>query len=624
LPSGLDWTSLKEVIDIAHEVPPVPLDVLSLCRWAHEYYLSPLGEVLSCASPLLQAGIRKLKQKPVQASITAQVPKDRAAFTAPQSIDLSQDQRAAVEQFELARQAGGGRVALLHGVTGSGKTEVYIELARKALRANQGVLFLVPEIALTPQLHCRIEEGLGVSVGLWHSAMSNGKRRDLCLSLARGEMRVVVGARSAVFAPIQNLGLIVVDEEHDATYKQEDRVRYHARDLAVVRAKITQAFVILGSATPSLETWERVREGRYSVAQLGTRIAAGGMPSIGLIDLKVEQKVSRIQAPLALCTLERIQRTLDAGEQVIVYLNRRGFAAFLLCKDCGKVSECPHCSVSLTVHKLRRELKCHHCGYFEPIRQECAGCQGSKLHAMGAGTESLEVDLPRVLTGVRLARLDRDLITSAARLKQVLDGFRNGESNLLLGTQMLVKGHDFPNVTLVVVILADALFRWPDFRASERALQILTQVSGRAGRGSKAGHVLVQAFDVSHPVLDVLTGQLSEESFLDTERELRRALRYPPYGRIARMRIEGATQQEVVAISQQLAGVLRAQFSSAAGFEILGPSEAFLEKSKGTFRWDLLLKTHDIQVLQKVLRYSKYHCKLLKTRMQIDVDPYGI
>ncbi len=615
LPEGLSWDSLKEVSEVLDDVPLLPADVMSLCRWAHDYYFAPLGEVLSCAAPMLNSGVRKLKRPPKKV--------DRSQ-SGSRRLEPTAEQSGVIEKFDQLRRLKEGKIALLYGVTGSGKTEVYIELARKALEDGQGVLVLLPEIALTPQLHRRFEESLGLPVGLWHSAMSPSKRRDLNQSLIRGEVQVVVGARSGIFAPVQNLGLIVVDEEHDSTYKQEDRVRYHARDLAVVRGKMTRSLVVLGSATPSLESWERVREGRYELGELKSRVAGFGMPSVEIVDLKTEEKVSGIQAPLSELCLRRIQETLDLGQQVVVYLNRRGFAAYLLCKDCGKVSECQNCSISLAVHRSKRQLKCHHCGYVTGIPLVCSGCQGLNLQAMGAGTESLEGDLPRLLTGARIARLDRDLVTSAARLNEILDGFRAGESNLLLGTQMLVKGHDFPNVTLVVVILADSLFRWPDFRAPERAYQVLKQVSGRAGRGEKAGSVLIQTFDVEHPVLQVISHRLSEQSFFENERQMRKALGYPPFGRIARLRIEGVTQAEVMQSSIELSDALRSEFKEGAGLEVLGPSEAFLEKSNGIFRWDILLKAREIQVLQRALRYSKRVGKLSKKKIQIDVDPYGV
>lgn len=619
LAQGVSPESLKEILEVGQDGPVIPQDVLSLCKWAHEYYLSPLGEVLNCAVPAALLGLKSARREARKMVIEA-----RSVRT----FRLTEEQAAAFAALEALRTAprasGEPRVALLDGVTGSGKTEIYIELAKKALAEGRGVILLVPEIALTSQLHRRLEEGLGVGVGLWHSAMPDGKRRDLFSAVRLGEIRVVVGARSAVFAPVRELGLLIVDEEHDPTYKQEDRVRYHARDLAVVRGKLCDALVVLGSATPSLETRERVSEGRYSVARLPTRVSGGALPSVDIVDLREEERVADIQAPFARRTIEAIQATIEAGEQVIVFLNRRGFAAFLVCQDCGEVRECPNCSISLTVHRRAARLRCHVCGHHEAIPTLCPKCQGDQLEAMGAGTESLEQELPGLVPGLIPIRLDRDQITSNARLEKVLEDFRSQRANALLGTQMLVKGHDFPGVTLVVVVLADALFRWPDFRATERALQVLKQVSGRAGRGGKAGRVLIQTFKADHPVLQAVQGVLPERDLLEAERELRSSLGYPPFGRMARIRFEGKTREEAQSQSMQVAKALVQWAESGRKTEILGPSEAFLERAKGIFRWDILLKSRDIRDLQGAVILAKKKAAAHKWQVLVDIDPYGV
>lgn len=612
LPAGLDPKALKDVLEVGDPEHVIPSDVLALCRWAHEYYCAPLGEVLHGAAPLAAFGLKNAKR---EAREFRWEPPPRA-----DAKILTEDQRAALETLEAARV--GKRVSLLHGVTGSGKTEIYIELARRTLAEGRGVLLLVPEIALTSQLHRRLEQGLEAPIALWHSALPDGQRRDMGAALRNRQIRAVVGARSAVFAPVPDLGLIIIDEEHDPTYKQEDRFRYHARDLAVVRARQGGAAVVLGSATPSLETRERVREGKYVVARLDRRIAAGGMPTVEIVNLCEAIPVEGVQAPLAQQTLDAIKSTIAAGEQVIVFLNRRGFASFLICQDCGEVKNCPNCSISLTLHRKRRELKCHVCGHFEPIPDFCQKCQGIDLQPVGAGTESLEEELPGKVEGMRALRLDRDVVTSATRLDKILDDFRAGGANALLGTQMLVKGHDFPGVTLVVVVLADGLFRWPDFRAPERALQVLKQVAGRAGRGDKPGKVLIQTFDPDHAVLQVLTGAASEEAFLEQERELRQALTYPPFGRMARIRCESADQSEARDRAHTIARLLK-PFEDERKIDLLGPSEAFLERAKGIYRWDLLIKSPEIQGLQRALFAAREKCLGERWPFLADVDPYG-
>jgi primosomal protein N' (replication factor Y) len=613
LPAHLKKENLKSILEVGELGSQVPHDVFKLCLWAAKYYAAPLGEVLHAASPPAAMGLKSKKSARLM---------DLKVEAATPSHPLTPPQLDAVRGLEDLRQTNvSQKVALLHGVTGSGKTEIYIELAKKCLSEGKGVILLVPEIALTSQLHDRLKKGLGEFVASWHSAMPAGQRRDQTHALVNGEIRVVVGARSAVFAPVQNLGLIIVDEEHDATYKQEDRVRYNARDLAMVRGKESGSLVILGSATPSIETLERVRENKYAIFKLSERIAPGGMPKIEITDLAESEPVEGIQAHLAKSTLQAIQETLAAGHQAMIFLNRRGFAAFLLCQDCDHVSECPQCSISLTVHKKSRQLRCHVCGHIEAIPDFCEKCQSKELLMVGAGTESLEEELPKLLPDVKILRLDRDIITSGTRLEKTLNAFRNGEAQILLGTQMLVKGHDFPKVTLVVVVLADALFRFPDFRAPERALQVLTQVSGRAGRAELPGRVILQTYQPEHPVIQVLLKQMTVEAFLENERELRQALQYPPFGRLVRLRLESSEQSEAKDRAQWLAKLIGEHY---ADLQILGPSEAFLERAKGIYRWDILIKAVQVSTLQKAVMSAKDYAQKQKWSLLVDIDPYGV
>ena len=409
-------TQLKSVIDVGPLDQALPEKILALCQWTSKYYCTALGEVCQTASPLstlgLKTAVKEAKGLKTKDAVI-QVVKD-----------LTEEQSESVKFILEKMGAEKSPVVLLKGVTGSGKTEVYFEVAREVLRSGKGVLFLVPEIALTSQLVRRIEEGLGERVVEWHSAMSPGKRRDQTAALRKGVLRVVVGARSGVFSPVPNLGLIVVDEEHDPTYKQEDRVRYHARDLAIVRAKMEDAAVILGSATPSLESVHRCDQGKYHFSELKSRFSKQGMPNIELVSLKDELCVEGIQARLAERTLTEIRETISRGDQVMLFLNRRGFAQFLLCEDCGEVEECPNCSISLTYHFQKKQLKCHVCGFEEKVPDACQKCGSMNQEMMGAGTESLEEEIPKLLPDARILRLDRDTVTSATRLEAILDDFR--------------------------------------------------------------------------------------------------------------------------------------------------------------------------------------------------------
>lgn len=607
---------LRDVLGVPDPDMVLSEEIFQLCKWVHDYYRAPLGEVVASAmsTEVLKKPTRPRKESPLETH-------------APFAYPLTAEQKEAFDLLDGWRRTevkkGQPNVALLRGVTGSGKTELYIELAKKTLAEGKSVLVLVPEIALTPQLHERFEKGLGTKVGLWHSAVAAGQRRQQWISVSQGESRVIVGARSAVFAPLVNLGLIIVDEEHDPSYKQEERVRYHARDLAVVRSSLRGSFVVLGSATPSLETRERVLEGKYREAVLTQRVSGGHLPAIQIVDLTSEPRVEGVRAVFAEKTIQAIRDTLSAGQKVMIFLNRRGFAAFLVCEACGESPGCPQCSVSLTVHQKSKRLRCHVCGHSERIPNTCPKCAHEQLTPVGAGTESLEEELPRLIPEMIPIRLDRDQVTSTKRLKSILDEFRSGKANVLLGTQMLVKGHDFPEVTLVVVVLADALLRWPDFRATERAYQILTQVSGRAGRGEKAGLVMIQTYDVDHPVLLAVQGKLSESELLSTERELREALGYSPFGRMARLRLEGQTQAEAELRSRKVSAAIET-YVDQQKIQILGPSEALLEKVKGRYRWDVLVKAKEVQSLQRAISAAKTVCLSEKWPLVVDVDPYSI
>lgn len=611
---SVEIEKVKPILSVGDSLSVIPEEVLRLCRWAEEYYFAPLGEILQAAGAPAHFEIKRKKGK-----------SERNENELNSSLvlhPLSEEQRQVFDSL-LEIQNGKPSVSLLEGVTGSGKTEIYFHLARQLLNTGRGVIFMVPEIALTPQLFQRFQSALGKDVCLWHSALSDGVRRKHWEDLREGRVRAVVGARSAVFAPVQNLSLIVVDEEHDSTYKQDERFRYQARDLAIVRGQQQGAQVILGSATPSWETLERVREGKYKKFHLRSRFGSAQKPQIEIVSLREkDQWVPDIRTPIHKKVKIAIQETIDRGEQVMVFLNRRGFANFLLCKDCGHIEGCPNCSISLTIHKRKNVLKCHQCGLKKEIIDLCSKCQSYQLEALGSGTESLETDLEKMIQGYRGVRLDRDQVTSEKRLTELLQKFRSGKANCLLGTQMIVKGHDFPKVTLVLVVLADMLFRLPDFRSSERAFQVLTQVSGRAGRAERPGRVMIQTYAPEHPMLHLLSG--SEEQWrvwYEEERSLREMLGYPPFSRMARIRVESADSAVAKSHSECVSNAIQS-FSSQG--DILGPSEAFIERVKGKSRWDLILKFKRFEELHRAVRQAFLVAQEKGFSILVDMDPNGL
>ncbi len=612
LPAGIH---LKPVIERLDPEFRIPDSVLRLCRFGSEYYQYPLGEALLAASPPKPEkilGMRGEKEDP-------EFQPGRRVRT------LNEEQARAFAEIERLSAERPDPVILLEGVTGSGKTEVYIEAARKVLGKGKSVLILVPEISLTAQLRDRFQSSLEEKIALWHSALPDGLRQNQWRQVKSGGIRVVIGARSAVFAPFPDLGLIVVDEEHDSTYKQEERFRYQARDLALFRAKQGGIPVLLGSATPSLETIQRVKEGRAHHLVLPSRHSKSALPGIHLVSLLEENPVGAgtVKTPLAESTIRAMQATLDRGEQVMIFLNRRGFAQFILCQGCGWVKKCADCSISMTYYHKRVELKCHVCGAKEKPPSTCRDCGGDSLFGMGSGTESLEEDLKLLLTGARVLRLDRDQITSQKRLEETLEQFRSLDANVLIGTQMLVKGHDFPKVTCVVVASTDALLKWPDFRASERALQTLIQVSGRSGRSELPGQVYLQGYDLDHPVLQVVTGERTRESFIEEELEMRKALLYPPFSRLVRYRFEHEDDDRCKDFALHAAEEVRKQLGEDPEGRVLGPSEALLHRAHNRYRYDLYFKSPDVDRLFKVSRGIREMAEDAEVNLVVDVDPYN-
>ena len=518
-------------------------------------------------------------------------------------------QAAALREITLAR---GFSPFLLHGVTGSGKTWVYLEAIAHARAQSLGALALVPEIALTPQLAGRFRARFGDDVAVLHSGLSERERLAEWNRVREGRAGIVVGARSAVWAPVARLGIVVVDEEHEPSYKQEDRLRYHARDLALVRAQKAGAVAVLGSATPSLETLRRAQEGRLRVLSLPERVDGRSLPALTLIKRAASDRL--LTAELA----QALRETLARGGQAILFLNRRGHTRTMLCASCGAVVGCPNCSVALVLHRARREeLQCHLCGHLEPPRQSCAACGASKLVALGGGTEKVEEELQHLLPQARLARLDRDAAGGPGQAAAVLARFARRELDVLVGTQMVAKGHDFPGVTLVGVLDADGPMHLPDFRAAERCVQLLTQVAGRAGRGREPGRVLVQAYQPAAVSADYA-------AFAAEELRRREQLHFPPFVRLLALRLAGNSEPRVRGAAERAAAAARRLIARGEQADVLGPAPSPLAKLRGKHRWQLLLRATDHAPLHRLGRALQAAHDVAGVELSIDVDPVSL
>ncbi len=547
---------------------------------------------------------------------------DTGEATSADPPTLTSSQQRVVDAVEA--QIGHGYTGfLLHGVTGSGKTEVYLRLIERVINDGGGALVLVPEIALTPQLVGRFRKRFGERIALLHSALSDGERLDQWEQVRRGRLSIVVGARSAVFAPVRRLGLIVVDEEHEPSYKQEDQLRYNARDVAIVRARQCGAIALLGSATPSLESLYNTRRGKLKLLQMPERVQRRPMPEVSLIDLRSVATVDPARV-LSEPLLQALERTLANGEQSLLFLNRRGFSNFLLCRQCGHIPECPHCSISLTYHQKRRQLVCHYCDHHRPLPTQCPKCSSTLIQPIGVGTEQVEAALAQLLPKARLARMDRDT-TRGADLSRLLRAMWAREIDVLIGTQMIAKGHDFPGVTFVGVLLADQGLKFPDFRAAERTFQLLTQVAGRAGRGERPGRVLIQTFDPSHYSLRHAKHH-DFDSFVDDELARRRERGYPPFLYLALIRVS-ATDAGAASTAAERAARTLLDADTPGALSVLGPSPAPLERIKGRVRWHVLVRSPSRTALHEALRVLRDDLAQHRggtTNVVIDVDPVNL
>src|SRR5579863_1016353 len=670
--------ALREIQCVLEEVPSLPPALVRLAVWIAEYYQTTLArtlrllipssiekakprrqtlirltlpmeairrEIVSLGrrAPRLQGLLSELVERRGEADLSV-LPKQfrgsvsplvakgliervhRESFRDP--FPQFRSQEIPMNPLTPAQEEAAGAIAaaicgerfapfLLHGVTGSGKTEIYLRAADQTLQKGKGTIILVPEIGLTPQLLSRFRERFGDQVVLFHSGLSAGERWDAWRRVRGGGAKIALGTRSAVFAPLGPVGLIVVDEEHDPSYKQEEGVRYHARDVSLIRGQQEGAVVILGSATPSLESYQNSLLRKYTYLMLPERVDSRSLPKVEIVRLSKEGPRSLLSPPL----LALLETKLALKEQALLFLNQRGFAPFLLCLECGDVPLCPECAISMTLHKRRGILLCHYCNASGAVPVRCVRCRGTRLKEMGSGTEKIEESLHSIFPEARILRMDRDTTQAKHAHHDILRSVSLGEVDILIGTQMIAKGHDLHRVTLVGILCSDMGLQLPDFRSMERTFQLLVQVSGRAGRGPVPGEVLIQTYNPDHYVVhhakthDVL-------AFYNQELAFRAQGPYPPFCRLIAVKLKGKQEQAVAEAAERIANQIRGYLSKEKGEELLGPAPCPIERIRGEYRWQILLRSNSNRSIGLTLnRVLPAHRRQGSVKIEVDVDP---
>jgi primosomal protein N' (replication factor Y) len=533
-------------------------------------------------------------------------------------------QKEALREIRGSVEGGSFKVALLHGVTGSGKTAVYLAAMQSVLAAGRGSILLVPEIGLTPGVAADLHNIFGDEIAILHSSLSDDERAEQWHRIRRGEARIAVGTRSAIFAPVRELALIIVDEEHDNSYKQEETPRYHGRDVAVMRAKGLNATVVLGSATPSLESFHNASRGRYALIELPDRVRERPLPEVELVDMRAEFQQTGKESVLSRKLLEETAARLERGEQAMILLNRRGYSAWVMCRSCGDTLQCRDCAVAMTYHKQQQRLLCHYCGFQQAVPKSCPKCGSEYVQFLGTGSEKLEDMLHAAFPQARIGRMDRDTVRGHGDFERMLSKFQAGEIDLLMGTQMIAKGHDVHGVTLVGVVGADSALGLPDFRAAERTFQLLTQVAGRAGRGEMPGKVVLQSHFPDHYAVQFAAAH-DYQGFADKELRFRGWMHYPPFDALANIVVRSDKQEEAL----RYAGLLGRWFEQVRheGVRVMGPAPAPIVRLKKDYRFHFVLKAGSRERLNSVLRAmlaSAQQQKIPRTNIVVDVDAMSL
>jgi primosomal protein N' (replication factor Y) (superfamily II helicase) len=547
----------------------------------------------------------------------------------PEPSFLFDQQKATLKTISTLLDKGAFSACLLNGVTGSGKTEVYYRAIRLAIDQGKQAILMVPEIALAIYMEGLFRSRLGDRLAVFHSGLSEGERYDQWMRMVRGEADLVIGARSALFSPLPNLGLIIVDEEYDPSYKQEESPRYQARDSAIVRGRMEKAVVILGAGTPSVQSFRNASKGRYRLLSMPDRVEKRPLPEVEIVDMKTISDWGKSDGILSPVLLTALNETLAAGSQTILFLNRRGFSRVYLCRSCGESMRCPNCDVTLIHHIRENSLNCHYCGFIAAPPEKCPVCKRGVMKAFGFGTQKLELELQKLLPGARIARMDRDNTRRKGEIFKLLKDFNDGNVDILVGTQMITKGYDFPNVTLVGVVSADLSLGFPDFRSGERTFQLLSQVAGRAGRGDRKGRVIVQTFTPDNYAITAAKNH-DYGSFFTKEQELRGQLGYPPFSYLACLRLQGNDKTVTEGKARDIGGEIKAMVKGwpkrGKEIQVLGPVEAPLAKLKGKYRWQILIKCRGAELLHYLLNevdaLSRDMLKKSGVSIIVDVDPY--
>ncbi|HVN71568.1 MAG TPA: primosomal protein N', partial [Desulfomonilia bacterium] len=526
--------------------------------------------------------------------------------------DYSLGQRKAVNEITRAMKTGRFHTFVLHGITGSGKTEVYLAAAMEALRCGKSVIYLVPEIALTPQTIDMVKSRVPSEVAVFHSGLSPKDRAREFMKVAREGVRFVMGTRSAIFSPLKDIGLIVVDEEHDHSYKQDEGVPYHARDLSILRARNNRAVVILGSATPSMETYQRIKTAHSELLVMSSRIGPAALPDVEIVDMR------GVQGPLSEKLIREMNETISQGEQVLLFINRRGFSAAMVCPGCGKVLKCSRCDRSLTYHKSKGKALCHWCGFTMNLPEICPFCGCLDMKPIGMGTEKILEEVETAFKDKRLLRMDSDEITTAKKLSDALDTIRSGTVDIIVGTQMIAKGHDFPNLTLVGVVNAEQLLYMPDFRAPERTFQQIVQVAGRAGRRKSDTKVIIQTSIPDHPLIHAIS-RYDYAAMMELEQGIRKAANFPPYSHMARCVVTSSQEKTAREFSNRIVSLIR-----IPEVEILGPAPAPISFLRERYRWHVILRSNKRGALHKAIDVIERIPGAKETDLKIDVDPYAM